>query len=127
MTQYNQLSSSLSGDVTLLNSTLSTIDAGICVALTATQGEFKLTTGPTDFFGVTMESIAAGKYGRIRTEGFAVVTCAAAVTCGAKLKTDNAGKVLTKTAGTAQCGRACSTTDGASQSLVMKIENAFNA
>jgi hypothetical protein len=82
------------------NDTNATIAANIVVMKDATVTEgIKLPTAVTDAcFGVTLNSIADGKYGPVQRAGRAVCTAAAAITAGAQLMTDTAGKVLTWTA-----------------------------
>lgn len=77
-----------------------TIAANIVVMKDATVTEgIKLPTGVTvACLGVTLNSIADGTYGPVQRAGRALCTAAAAITAGAQLMTDTAGKVLTWTA-----------------------------
>lgn len=82
------------------NATGSTIAAAIVVMKDATTTEgIKLPTAVTDAcLGVTTNAIATAKYGPVQTDGRALCTAADAITAGAQLMTDTAGKVLTWTA-----------------------------
>ncbi len=83
-----------------LNNTGSTIAAYRVVVRDATGvDEIALPGAVTDdVYGVTMAAILDDKYGDIQTRGVAICTAAAAITQGARLMMDTAGKVLTWTA-----------------------------
>lgn len=81
------------------NGTGSTIAAQrVVMKDSGTTEGIKLPTAVTDAcLGVMLNSVADGKYGPVQRAGRALCTAAAAVTAGAQLMTDTAGKVLTWT------------------------------
>ena len=83
------------------NATGSTIAANIVVMKDASTTEgIKLPTGvAVAAFGVTQRSIVTSSFGPVQRAGRALCTAAAAITAGAELMTDTAGKVLTWTVG----------------------------
>ena len=121
MAQYNQIVALPILQITVYNGTGTDIAANMCVALDssyapATYGcpGVKLTTGDTDFFGVTATIIPNGKTGTVTLEGIVDVICSAAITYGTTLSvmSDSAGKVLARTTGLRSAGLPLSTTDG---------------
>ena len=83
------------------NDTGSTISAQRVVMKDATVTEgIKLPTGVTAAcLGVTLNDIENNFYGGVQRAGRALCTAAAAITAGAELMTDTAGKVLTLSVG----------------------------
>lgn len=121
MAQYNQLSGYPLLQMTVYNGTGSDIAAGYCVTLDASYPEatygapgVKLTTGDTDFVGVTSTTIPNGKTGTMTVAGIVDVICSAAITVGTTLSvmSDSAGKVLARTTGLRSVGIPLSTTAG---------------
>lgn len=78
------------------NGTGSTIAAHLAVMADSTNQYVKLPTATTDpLLGVTMAAIEDATWGSIATRGLVMVTCSAAITTGARVMADNAGKALT--------------------------------
>ena len=121
MAQYNQIVALPILQITVYNGTGTDIAANMCVALDSSYAHatygcpgVKLTTGDTDFFGVTATIIPNGKTGTVTLEGIVDVICSAAITYGTTLSvmSDSAGKVLARTTGLRSAGLPLSTTAG---------------
>lgn len=133
------------GDVPVINTSGSSIAAGLVVIIDATNS--LTTTGVTGFaaglpapgvvlsgtagyaYGVTIETIANGAQGRVRRIGIAqCLATAAVITAGDRVKTANTGQVLTSASGTPTVGQALNTTSGtANDPVLVAIDISNNA
>lgn len=134
MTQYNQVSGVGVVDLTFKNTSGNDIAAGLAVIADSsnapspgTPGGVVLPASDVTPLGITVDAIPAGKTGRVRVTGVAPCTCSAAVTYGAYLMTDSAGKVLAQTAGKYAIGVALGTTGGTGEVVAVLVDRSINA
>jgi hypothetical protein len=121
MAQTNKLSAIDILSITCYNGSGTAIDAGYCVATDPSYDEatygapgVKLTTGSSDFFGITRTSIPASGFGSVQVLGVAVGLCSAAIAYGTvvQVMSDSAGKLTPWTTGLRSAGVPLSTTSG---------------
>jgi hypothetical protein len=130
MSLPNQLVGKNIQSTTCYNNSASAIPYATAVALDSgappqTYGApgVKTTTGATDGIGFALTAIPAYGFGSVQIAGLAVAIAGAAVTFGTDLavKTDNAGKVVAKTAGTRSIGVPFSSAAGDGEYIVVQI------
>lgn len=78
-------------------------------------------------FGVVVESIAMGAYGRVQIEGIVQVVASGAITANTCVETDTGGKVKTCASAAAQIGQALTPTSSNGDLLLMRIALARNS
>lgn len=130
MSLPNQLVGKNIQSVTCYNGSGSDIPYGTAVALDATYPPqtynapgVKTTTGATDGIGTALTAIPAGGYGSVQVGGLAVCIAGAAITFGTTLAvmTNNAGKVVAKTAGNRSLGVPFSSVAGDGEYVVVLL------
>lgn len=136
MAQPNQLATKDTLPIAVYNGSGSTITEGYAVALDAsyppaTWGApgVKLTTGATDSIGFAKANIPTGKYGFVQCGGIARAIAGGTITFGTTLAvmTDNAGKVVAKTATNRSIGVPLSTAASGDEVLVLMNAGIDNA
>jgi predicted RecA/RadA family phage recombinase len=119
-------------DLSAKNTAGATITAGQCVTLDATdvvsgtQAEPGVQVSTTDdvYFGVALETVADGKSLRVANFGSIVqVVAGAAISAGALVMCDAAGKVKTLTAGKPQVGQALTAAGADGDKILVRLHS----
>jgi predicted RecA/RadA family phage recombinase len=102
------------------------IDSSNATSATAPPGVVQ-TTDDTNAIGFALESIPAGKSGRVRCYGVAVAIAGAAITVGTYVMTNSSGQVVAQTAGKFGIGYAIRTASASTENVPVLIMAAKNA
>lgn len=120
-------------DVSFKNFGVSDIAAGTVVKADTSNppsptlpGGVVAVTDDTNVLGVALETLVAGKMGRVRLAGGAVCTAGGTITFGDVVMSANTGTVVAQTAGKYQLGIALSSAASTEKVLVW-IDKAKNA
>lgn len=117
-----------SGSAITANQTVK-LDTGNVIGATQPQAGVTPTVLVADFpFGVAIENIPAGGYGRVQLEGVAVCIALGAITAGAIVgPSTTAGQVTTYTAANPSLGQAVSAAVNAADPILVRLAPSKNA
>lgn len=127
MANYDQRTRNHLLDLSCFQAVGADIAAALAVKLDAATDGVTITSSDVGAFGVTVDLIKTGKYGRVAVSGVAVCTAGGTVTKGAPVMTDAAGKVIDQTAGKYQLGIALDGTTVSGDQVRVLLKQAKNA
>lgn len=127
MANYDQRTRNHCLDLSCFQAVGVDIAEGRVVKLDAATDGITITSSDVGAFGITVDTIKVGKYGRVAVYGVAVAVAGGTVTKGAPVMSDSAGKVVDQTAGKYQIGIALDGTTTSGDQVRVLLTQAKNA